>query len=127
MEKNQKLNTGKCLMALLFLLGLLVGCVQGETFDGTFVNTAGSEFSIADDTLVVEQGEGNQFLIHRRTGFSLLDDQGRPGKKQYEKEEWKAVYDRGTEVMTESRNGIMITFNADRSILTAGKRKYKRI
>ncbi len=123
---NQKLNTGKCLMALLFLLGLF-GCGQRDSFNGTYVNTAGSEFSMADDTLVVEQGEGNQFLIHRRTGFRLLDDQGRPGIRLYENEEWRAVYDRNSEVMTASRNGVVITFNADRSILTAGKRKYKRI
>jgi len=125
--ENQKFNTGKCLMTLLFLLGLLFSCGGPESFEGAYVNTAGSEFSIADDTLVVEQGEGNQFLIHRRTGFRFLDDQGRPGKRQYENEEWRAVYDRNSEVMTESRNGVVITFNADRSILTVGKRKYKRI
>jgi hypothetical protein len=125
--ENQKFNTGKCLITLLYLLGFLFGCGQPESFEGTYVNTASSEFSIANDTLVVEQGEGNRFLIHRSTGFRLLDDQGRLGKRQYEKEEWTAVYDRGTEVMTESRNGVVISFNADRSLLTAGKRKYKRI
>lgn len=35
---------------------------------GTYVNSAGGEFSIASDTLTVELVEGNNYLIHRRTG-----------------------------------------------------------
>jgi len=125
--ENQKINKGKCLKTLLFIVGLLFGCGEPDAFNGTYVNTAGSEFSIASDTLVVEQGEDNQYLLHRSTGFRLLGDKGRPGKLQYEQEEWIAVLDRRNGVLTESRNGIVITFNADRSIMTAGKRKYKRI
>lgn len=125
--ENQKLNIGKCLMTLFVLAVFLLGCNQTASLEGTYINNAASEFSIADDTLVVEQSESNRYLLHRSTGFRLQDDKGKPAKLQYEKEEWTAVYDTDADVLRESRNGVIITFNADRSIMTAGKRKYKRI
>ncbi|MES2456836.1 MAG: hypothetical protein V4594_14885 [Bacteroidota bacterium] len=119
----------RCMAAIVAIIATvtLQSCNLAGKMDGTYVNSAGSEFSIANDTLVVEQSQDNHYQIHRSTGFRLLDDQGRPGKLQYEKEEWTAVYDPGTEVLSESRNGVVITFNADRSMMIAGKRKYKRI
>ncbi|MET4546284.1 hypothetical protein ABIE26_003611 [Pedobacter africanus] len=114
-------------MTLFVIAGFLLGCNPSASLEGTYINNAASEFSIADDTLVVEQSEGNRYLLHRSTGFRLLNDKGKPGKLQYEKEEWTAVYDTDADVLRESRNGIIITFNADRSIMTAGKRKYKQI
>lgn len=108
---------------------MVFGCRTTSSYDlsGTYVNTAGSEFSLADDTLEVEWSSGNDFLIHRRTGFRLLDDQGRPGRRQHQTEEWTAVYDRRSGVMTERRNGKVITFNQQRTVMTVGKRRYGRI
>jgi hypothetical protein len=125
--ENQKSIAEKCLMALLFIAGFLSACNRSASFSGTYVNSAASEFSIANDTLVVEQSENNKYLLHRSTGFRLLDDAGKPGKLQYEREEWTAVYDKDTQALTEIHNGVIITFSKDGSILTAGKRKYKRI
>ena len=111
------------------LLMAFIGCKGGlqPAFTGSYVNRAGSEASIANDTLIVAQDNGNTFSIHRRTGFQLLDDKGKPGKPQHENEEWTAVYDPQTQIMTERHNGKIITFNDKRTVMTVGKRKYERI
>jgi hypothetical protein len=113
-------------LSLLLIIGFQA-CNSPQSLEGTYVNTAGSEFSFASDTLIVEHEENNRYLIHRSTGFQLLDDAGKPGVMQHEKEEWTAVYDPETAVMTERRNGKLITFDTDKGIMTVGKRKYKRI
>lgn len=105
-----------------------LGCKTDKSrdfLDGTFVNSAGGEFSKANDTLFIEQGEGNIFLIHRRTGFNLIED-GKIGKRQYEKEEWKALYDEGTKSLSELGKGKLIIIYPDSGYLLVGKRKYTK-
>jgi len=122
---SRMLIMGVCL-SLMLIIGFQ-SCNSSGSFEGTYVNTAGSVFSIARDTLVVEHEENNRYLIHRSTGFQLLDDAGKPGPLQYEKEEWTAVYNPETELMSESRKGKQISFSADKGTMWVGKRKYKRI
>jgi hypothetical protein len=92
---------------------------------GTYVNDAQSEASIAHDTLIVEQGRDNTYLLHRKTGFQLIVN-GKPGKHMYETEEWTAVLDPKTSVLTESRKGKVIAF-PDSHSMTVGKRLYQRL
>lgn len=106
---------------------LLTGCAAHPDFSGTYVNSAGSEFSIASDTLVLERSAGDQYLIHRRTGFRMLDEHGNAGPRQFESEQWKAVYDAKTKVMTEQRRGKLITFSDDGKEMTVVRRKYQRL
>lgn len=82
---------------------------SGNNFSGTYVNHAESEFSIADDTLVIAHTDGEHFIIHRKTGFRELNEQGKSGKPQYEREEWPAVYDPKTGILTESRKGRVLS------------------
>lgn len=107
-----------------------IGCGKMQpALAGTYVNAAGSEMSEARDTLVVERasaGSGNGFLIHRRTGYRLLAA-GRPGPWKYEREEWRAVYDASSGVMTEGRNGKRISFDLEAGLMVVGKRKYERV
>ncbi len=126
--KNQSKNNVFMTFATILLI-CFIGCKGGlqPAFTGTYVNNAGSEASIANDTLIVSQDNGNTYSIHRRTGFHLLDDNSKAGALQHENEEWTAVYDPETGVMTERKNGKLITFNTDNGTMTVGKRKYKRI
>lgn len=123
-------NFKSCLLQFFALLIIWVwsGCTgfSASELSGTYINSAGSEFSVADDTLRVEKGEGNHFLIHRSTGFNLLDESG-IRKRQYEREEWIAVYDTETDVMTEQRSGKLITFSPGGKEMLVGKRRYTRI
>ncbi|WP_316795077.1 hypothetical protein [Pedobacter agri] len=113
---------------ILVAVGLiqLMGCKTDNSrsfLPGTFVNSAGGEFSKADDTLALEQGEGNLFLIHRRTGFNLIEN-GKTGKRQYEREELKALYDESTKTLSEIKKGKLIIIYPDSGYLLVGKRKY---
>ncbi len=106
-------------LSLLMLFSLLFACRNGNSgsdMTGTYVNHASGEYSIADDTLVVEHEQGNRFLIHRRTGFNLIRE-GKKGKREYETEKWNAIYDPKTEVMTETRRGKTITFYGDKMMV----------
>nr|WP_068891219.1 hypothetical protein [Pedobacter panaciterrae] len=135
--KDQQLNAEllSWLAKLLFvgvvlalaLIIFLQSCSKSNSFAGRYVNSAGSEFSLAQDTLVVEHVAAKVYLIHRSTGFQLLDEGGRPGKKQFESEEWTADYDPETKVMRERRHGKTITFNEDATEMTVVRRKYQRI
>lgn len=93
---------------------------------GTYINNAGSEFSIANDTLVIEPSESNSFYIHRKTGFNLVTD-GKIGKREYETENWNAIYDESTKVLTETKKGKLITFYPDSAKLKVGNRTYQKI
>lgn len=111
--------------------GLLMqfgACKRDQARDflpGTYTNSARGEYSQADDTLVVEAAESNQFLIHRRTGFNIIDG-GKIGKRQYEREEWNAVYDEGTRTLTETRKGRLINIFSGLGYILIGKRKYTK-
>jgi hypothetical protein len=123
------MNTLRNLVAFLFPVMLFgAGCFNSaDDLNGTYVNHAASEFSIADDTLVVEHLNGLDYLIHRRTGYFLLDDAGRPGKRVLEKEAWKAVYDEGSGTMTESSRGRVISFDKDKGVLKLENSRFQRI
>jgi hypothetical protein len=98
---------------------------SANDLSGTYVNDAQSEASIAHDTLIVEHSKDNTYLLHRKTGFQLIVH-GTPGKHLHETEEWTAVLDPKTGVMTESRKGKLIAF-PDSHSMTVGKRLYRRL
>ena len=100
---------------------------DNQSIVGTYVNHAEGEFSIADDTLVVEHEQQQHYLIHRKTGFRTKDEAGKPGKLQQETEEWKAEYDAGSISMTESRKARVISFDPDKGLLMLENSKYQRI
>lgn len=114
---------------LLALSALIFNACQNSPstaeLSGTYVNEASGEASIAHDTLVVEPAGGNTFLLHRKTGFQVLNAD-KPGKLQYETEEWMATCDPATGVLTETRKGKPITFQPDKHTLTVGHRVYQR-
>ena len=94
------------------LLALTISACNNDqtksSIEGTYVNTGESEYSKVKDTLVIEASEGNTFLIHRKTGIQLIHNE-KLGKEQYEKEEWKALYDEDKKILTETSRGRIIT------------------
>ncbi len=128
METTLKLNTAIILLALTALFfGACKGGHSPAAMAGTYANHAAGEFSIADDTLVVEHDQDQHYFIHRKTGYKVLDDKGKAGKLKLEAEEWKAVYDPNTGVMTESRKGRVISFEASKGLLMLENSSYRRI
>lgn len=113
------------LLALILLLHISA-CQRDEEkafLKGTYTHSAKGEFSIADDTLIVEPAEGNYFLIHRRTGYNLINN-GQLGKRAYETEEWNTIYDQASKTLTEIRKGRLITIYPDSGYIRVGKRKF---
>ena len=118
-------------LAIMMVLGLavLLGCSSDTVRDfmpGVYVNSAGGEFSVASDTLVIERVEGNNYVIHRKTGFNLVSD-GKIGKREYEQEEWRTVYDPQSQLLTETKKGKLITFFPKKKVLLVGRREYQKI
>jgi len=123
------MNTLRNFVALFFTaLMYCSGCADSAIdLNGTYVNHAASEFSVADDTLVVERVNGLDYLIHRRTGYFLLDAADRPGKRILEKEEWKAVFDEGSGTMIENSKGRVISFDQEKGELKLENSRFRRI
>ncbi len=97
-----------------------------EFIPGTYVNHAESEYSIVNDTLTLESGESNNFLVHQKTGIRMIK-KGKLGKFKHETEEWKAIYDEGTKTLTEIRKGKLLSFYPEAGKLTVGKREYQKL
>jgi hypothetical protein len=114
-------------MAIFALLFIACNGRSASNMTGTYVNHASSEFSIADDTLVVEHDKDQNYLIHRKTGFQVMDESGKKGKSQHETEEWNAVLDEGSQSMTENHKGRIISFDMTKGVLTLENSKYQRI
>ncbi|RNL54620.1 hypothetical protein D7004_07475 [Pedobacter jejuensis] len=93
---------------------------------GTYVSQSEGEYSIASDTLVIEASESNNYIIHRKTGFKRITE-GKQGKLEYETEEWNALYDEGTNALTETKKGKVITFYPEANKLLVGKREYRKL
>ena len=108
---------------------LLAACSSDQTrtfIPGTYVNHAESEYSVADDTLVIEASESNNFRITRKTGFNQIRNK-KQGKREYETEDWTAVYDESTKTLTETRKGKLLTFYPESNRLFVGKKEYRKI
>jgi len=127
MESSIELKKTVLALIACVLLGLILTACNHQaaaSFTGTYVNSAQSEFSIADDTLVIEPGADEQVLIHRKTGYNVINEQGKLGRRQYETEEWKAVYDPQKRVLTETRKGLVISLQNGELLLE--NRRYRR-
>lgn len=114
-----------CAIAMVFAVACKSDKVR-SFIPGTYINNAGSEFSMASDTLVIESSESNNFFIHRKTGYNLITD-GKVGEREYETENWNAVYDEANKTLTETKKGKLITFYPDSMLLKVGKRKYQKL
>jgi len=117
------------LIAIAISIITLAGCWSNGTIEfmeGTYVNSAGGEFSIASDTLVIERVEGNNYVVHRRTGYNLIAD-GKVGSREHETEEWSCLYNPDRQTLLEKRKGKIISFFPERSALSVGQRVYQKL
>jgi len=114
---------------LIFSTLLLSACNKnkGQSFiPGTYVNHAGGNYSVADDTLTIEHSGGSNYLIHRSTGFNLIRN-GKKGKREHETEQWNTVYNKENGSLTETRKGKTITFYPEANKLMVGNREYQKL
>jgi hypothetical protein len=119
------------ILLILLVATLLTACNADKLrgfIPGTYVDSASSEYSIAYDTLISEQAEreSNNYILHRKTGFRRIRN-GKPGKDEFETEEWVGVYDPNTGVLNEISTGKTITFYPETNRLRVVKREYQKI
>lgn len=123
-----KMQTSKFLCGL-YLSFALAGCSGDKVRDfmpGTYVNSAGGEFSIASDTLKVELIEGNSYQVLRSTGYNLISE-GKVGNREHATELWSCTYSPATRTLTELKKGKLISFFPEKGALATGRRVYKKI
>lgn len=114
---------------LLVVVLFSMACQQKKTKDfipGVYVNHSKGSYSVADDTLVIRLVQDANYEIQRRTGFNRVVD-GKPGKREHERESWSGLYDTSTGVLNESRYGKVLSFFPDSGLLRVNNRVYKKI
>jgi hypothetical protein len=116
------------ILPVLFAVAL-AGCRSDKTKDfiqGTYADSGKSEYSIVSDTLVIEAAENSHYLIHRKTGISLIS-KGKPGKVKHSTEEWYAIYDEKSRILTEAKRGKLIRFFPEAKKLKVERREYRKL
>ena len=116
---------------LIAIVAVMMAACNSKTdtrsfIPGTYVNQSAGEYSMASDTLVIEAAESNNYVIHRKTGFNRIS-KGKKVKREYETEEWTALYDTGTKSLTETGKGKLITFYPESGKLKVGRREYQKL
>ena len=114
---------------ILFSIAALFACnlnVNESFIPGIYVHNAKGSYSVASDTLLIQKAEGNRFDIERRTGFNLVRD-GIKGKREHETEQWNAILDEKTGLLTETQKGKTLVFYPDSNMLVIGTRRYKKV
>ena len=95
---------------------------------GTYVDHAKGEYSESWDTLIV--GDFNKvkgsYSIIRKTGFRRLEN-GKPGRQEYEAEQWLGIWNEESESIQVPRNSRIIRFYPDSGVLLSGTREYLKL
>lgn len=95
---------------------------------GTYVNHAQSEYSIADDTLLITQDQQNpnSYHITRRTGFQRIED-GKPGREERKAKTFTGLWDAGKQTLQITQNGIILLFQPDQNKLLIENSTYTKL
>ena len=117
----------------LAILGLLSACGSGSEaiisfIPGTYVNQAQSEFSVANDTLVIETAKNtdNIYLITRKTGYRRITD-GKVQQLQHQVKHWTGMWDTQKQILQVMQTGNTLIFQPDKHNLLNGSSEYRKL
>jgi hypothetical protein len=123
-------------MKQLFLLtGLaivLAACQNnnsaGDFITGTYVNQAQSEFSVANDTLVITKAANTDYiyLITRKTGYRRIGD-GKLYPLKHQAKHLTGNWDPVKQVMQLMQNETTLIFQPDQNKLFIGSNTYWKL
>lgn len=102
-------------MKTIFLIMIILsGCnaFQQHNTEGVYVNEAESEYSIADDTIILRAQNAERFSIIRKTGFQRKKD-GILLPKEYKAEYSGGIYDPLHQIIHESKKGLEVICDAE--------------
>ena len=111
---------------------LLLAACQGKNnqtkdfIPGTYVNAAKGEYAIADDTLIIEHIDGNNYRITRRTTYQAIRN-GKLLPKHHQIKKLNAVWDSGKRELDELITGRIFRFDTRRHLLLTNQAGYHKI
>jgi hypothetical protein len=112
-------------LKMLILIGctlIIVACNKtGSTISGVYVTAFKNEYSIANDTLIIDVYNLNVGTYHvvRRSGYHRIRE-GKVLPKEFETKKWVATYNQDKQVLQETEFGRQIYVNADQHTLSFG-------
>jgi hypothetical protein len=103
-------NMKKSLLIMLILSSCNV--FQQHNMEGVYVNKAESEYSIAEDTVILRGSNAGRFSIIRKTGFQRKKD-GMLLPKEYKAEYSGGIYDPQHQIIHENKKGLAVICDAE--------------
>jgi hypothetical protein len=117
----------------LAILGLLSACNSGGStvtnfIPGTYVSQAQSEFSVANDTLVIEAAKNtdNIYLITRKTGYRRIAN-GKVQPPQHQVKHWTGMWDTQKQILQIMQTGNTLIFQPEQNSLLNGSSEYGKL
>jgi hypothetical protein len=95
---------------------------------GSYVNQAQSEFSIANDTLVIEKAKNteNIYLITRKTGYRRIQN-GKLLPQQHQVKRWTGQWDEQKQFLQVMQTGNFLLFQPEKKNLLNGSSEYWKL
>jgi hypothetical protein len=112
----------------------LAACHSGSSsstkdfIPGTYVSQARSDYSVANDTLVIEAGKNteNIYLITRKTGYRRITD-GKLQPLQHQVKHWSGEWDEQKQILQIMQTGNFLMFYPDKGNLLNGGSEYWKL
>jgi recombinational DNA repair ATPase RecF len=119
---------------LLIIAGLagLTACNSGSAIEdfipGTYVSQAQSEFSVANDTLVIEAAKNtdNLYLITRKTGYRRITN-GKVQSPEHKIKHWTGEWDTQKRALQVMQTGNIFIFQPEKHSLLNGSSAYRKL
>jgi hypothetical protein len=116
---------------MLLPIALLAACnnknQQATGFiPGIYVNQAQSEYSIANDTLVITAMSGPGYHVLRKTGFRRITN-GQMQGAEHRSGTFTGIWDNQRQTLQLTQNGLIIVFQPDSSQLMVQNSRYRKI
>ncbi|MBB1287048.1 hypothetical protein HRH25_21880 [Flavisolibacter sp. BT320] len=101
---------------------------SSETVEGTYVMQSKSEFSVAEDTLIITTvlGQNDLFSVKRSVGFQRITDKSVQAK-ELKQEMATAIWEASTSQLKEQKHGRIYSLSADGNQLSIGLSIYTKL
>lgn len=109
----------------VLLLAACKGIAGHSAWAGVYVNSARSEYSVADDTLTLSLLKDGSYSVVRSTGFCPVRD-GKLLAKRYKSERFRVILDASGKLLSEPLNGRIYRLDESGGLLV-GQVLYRRV
>ena len=93
---------------------------------GTYVCSGESDYSVANDTLLVTPLDAHHYQLERRTAYHAIR-QGKRLPARHQVKTYQALWDPLKQELDEQSDGLIFRFDAEKGVLYAGKAVYQKL